>query len=283
MELAGWTQANVFRRQLQFNLRNHRKTLVVDGAVGFTGGVNLNDDSRSGEGREAIRDYHFRVTGPVVQQLQYGFLRDWHVMTGTAAEELLTEEHFPRMEETGTDLARVAHSGPMSSVNRAADLFFAAVSAARKRIRVTTPYFLPTDDLVRALRMAALRGVAVDLTVPARANHLYVTWAGRALWEDLLRAGVRIWARRPPFMHAKAMIVDGELSVVGSANWDLRSLQSNFETCLAVYGARFASEVQRLIGEETAMADEVRLETFQDRPLREKYLENVCGLLGPLL
>ena len=283
MELAGWTQANLFRKQLQFNLRNHRKTLVVDGRVGFTGGVNLSDESRSGPGREPIRDYHFRVRGPVVQQLQYGFLRDWHVMTGAPAEGLLTAENFPRPERAGEDRARVALSGPSSSVNRAADLFFAAVCAARKRVRVVTPYFLPTDDLVRALRLAALRGVSVELTLPARANHGYVTWAGRALWEDLLEAGVRIWARRAPFIHAKAMTVDGELSVVGSANWDLRSLQSNFETCLAVYGGRFASGLQRLMGEERAMSDEVRLELFKKRPLRERYLENVCGLLGPLL
>jgi cardiolipin synthase len=283
MSVAGWTQANLFRRQLQFNLRNHRKVLVVDGRIGFVGGCNLHDAERTRGSEKAIQDYHFRVLGPVVHELQYGFLRDWHMMTGEPAEALLTAGNFAAPTAAGGDLARVVDSGPNSTLNRAADLFFQAVCAARRSVAVITPYFLPTDDLLRALRMAALRGVRVELTVPERSNHWYTTWAGRALYEDLLEAGVRLYERKPPFVHAKAMVVDGRMSVVGTANWDVRSLASNFETSLVVYGTGFASALGMLVREDRLASREVPLAAFKARPVWQRYLENACGLLAPLL
>ena len=283
LSIAGWTQSNLFRKQLHFNLRNHRKALIVDGRIGFMGGVNLNEYSRSGAGRPAIQDYHFRLLGPVVQELQYSFLRDWHVMTAEDPEQLLSAQHFRRLNEEGQALARVVNSGPSSDLRVAVDVFFNAVNSAREQVLIITPYFLPSEDLLRALRLAALRGVRVQLVVPEKSNHWYTTWAGRATYEDLLEAGVRIYERPPPFMHAKAMVVDDRLGVVGSANWDFRSLYSNYETLLTAYDPDFAATLKRMMNEDLHASQEVEWPAFKNRPIHQRYLENACGLLSPLL
>ena len=281
--IAGWTQSNVFRKQLHFNLRNHRKTLVVDGRIGFMGGVNLNDYSRSRGRRPAIQDYHFRLQGPIVQELQYSFLRDWHMMTEEDPEKLLSAAHFRRLPAEGTALARVVNSGPSSDLRLAVDVFFNAVNLARHEVFVITPYFLPSEDLLRALRLAALRGVRVELVVPEKSNHWYTTWAARAMYEDLLEAGVQIFERRPPFIHAKAMVVDDRLAVVGSSNWDYRSLYSNYETSLVVYDDEMVMKLKQIMTEDLRASRAVDLEAFKRRPVRQRYLENACGLLAPLL
>ena len=283
LTIAGWTQSNLFRKQLHFNLRNHRKALIVDGRIGFMGGVNLNEYSRSGDGQPAIQDYHFRLLGPVVQELQYSFLRDWHVMTEEDPERLLSAEHFRRLHEEGPVLARVVNSGPSSDLRVAVDVFFNAVNEAREQVFILTPYFLPSEDLLRALRLAALRGVRVQLVVPEKSNHWYTTWAGRATYEDLLEAGVRIYERPAPFMHAKAMVVDDRLGVVGSANWDFRSLYSNYETLLTAYDRDFAATLKRMMNEDLNASREVDWPAFKNRPIHHRYLENACGLLSPLL
>ena len=180
-------------------------------------------------------------------------------------------------------MARVVHSGPTAAMNSAADLYFQAVCEAERSVRLITPYFLPGDDLLRALRMAALRGVSVELVVPEKSNHWYTTWAGRALYDDLLEAGVRLYERKPPFVHAKAMVVDGRMAVVGTANLDWRSLASNFETSLVVYGTDFASRVGMFIREDRLESRRISLREFKARPVWHRYLENACGLLAPLL
>ena len=283
LTLAGWTQSNLFRKQLHFNLRNHRKALIVDGRIGFTGGVNLNEYSRSNGRQAAIQDYHFRLLGPIVQELQYSFLRDWHVMTEEDPVQLLSAQAFRRLPPWGAALARVVNSGPSSDLRVAVDLFFNAVNAAQKQVFIITPYFLPSEDLLRALRLAALRGVRVYLVVPEKSNHWYTTWAARATYEDLLEAGVRIFERRPPFIHAKAMTVDDRMAVVGSSNWDYRSLYSNYETSLAVYDAEMVMHLKMLMTEDLHASREVPLVDFKRRPIRQRYLENACGLLAPLL
>jgi cardiolipin synthase A/B len=283
LTIAGWTQSNLFRRQLHLNLRNHRKVLVADGELAFMGGVNLNGYSRSQGARAAIQDYHFELRGPIVQELQYTFLRDWHVMTEEDPEQLLSAEHFRRQPVAGTALARVVNSGPSSDLQVTVDMFFNAVNAARKQVFIITPYFLPSEDLLRALRLAALRGVRVYLVVPEKSNHWYTTWAARAMYEDLLESGVRIFERRPPFIHAKAMTVDDRMAIVGSSNWDYRSLYSNYETSLAVYDPQFVMHLKLLMIEDLNESRELDLLTFKNRPVSHRYLENACGLCAPLL
>ena len=283
LSIAGWTQSNVFRKQMHLNLRNHRKVLVVDGQVAFMGGVNLNEYSRSHDGLPAIQDYHFQLNGPIVQELQYSFLRDWHVMTEEDPVQLLSAQHFRRLAPEGAALARLINSGPSSDLRVGVDVFFNAVNAARKQVFIITPYFLPSEDLLRALRMAALRGVRVYVVVPEKSNHWYTTWAGRAMYEDLLESGVRIFERAPPFIHAKAMTVDDRMAIVGSSNWDIRSLYSNYETSLAVYDTQFVMHLKLMMSEDLHASREVNLALFKNRPVLHRYLENACGLLSPLL
>ena len=163
------------------------------------------------------------------------------------------------------------------------DVFFAAIVAARRRLLAVTPYLVPTPDIVRAFRSAGLRGVDVRLVVPQKSNHLYAGMAGRALYDELLSAGVRIFERRPPFTHAKALIVDDELAVVGTANLDVRSLRLNYELNLAVYDETFINTLKRIVLDDIALSDEVILAAWRRRPPARRLAENFCSLLTPML
>jgi cardiolipin synthase len=282
-KVAGWTQANPFKRQFQINLRNHRKVLVVDGTVGFFGGINISAKNRTAPDVEPIRDYHFRVEGPLVQELQFAFMRDWYFITREPPDKLLARNFFPPVVKAGDIAARLVNSGPASIESLAAETFFNCTVLAKKQILAVTPYFVPNADLLRALRSAALRGVDVRLIVPKDNNHRYVKYASRALYDELLSAGVRIFERHPPFMHAKAFIIDGHCSIVGTANLDVRSLHLNYETCAAVYSTAFADRMKLIIHEDLDCSDEILQPDWQKRPRATRLLENFASLLTPVL
>lgn len=280
---AGWTQANPFKRQFQINLRNHRKIAVIDARRAFCGGINLHVENIERAGRPAIRDYHFELRGPIVQELQYTFMSDWYFMTGEEPRELLQKSYFPHIDPAGSCLVRLVNSGPASDHDVMAESFFQAITSAQREILAATPYFVPTPDLLHAVCAAARRGVHVKLIVPARNNHPYAGLAGQALYEDLLSAGVRVFERRPPFMHAKALIVDDRFSMVGTANLDVRSLRLNYETNLAVCDERFINRLKRIVLEDLALSDEIGLEAWRRRPVARRLKENFCHLLTPVL
>lgn len=283
VRIAGWTQANPLKRQFQINLRNHRKVLIIDGTRAFFGGVNLHKENTSASKTGPIRDYHFAAKGSIVQELQYSFLRDWYFITEENPETLLTETYFPKNSAAGTVAIRLINSGPSTEQDVAIETFFSAISLAKKQILAVTPYFVPPDEILRALHSAALRGVDVRLIVPQKNNHRYAGLASRALYEDLLLAGVKIYERRPPFMHAKALIVDGELALIGTANIDNRSLALNYETTAAVYSEEFADTMKSLIHEDIASSDEIVLADWRTRPRTRRLLENLAALMNPVL
>jgi len=283
MEIVGWTQANVLKRQFQVNLRNHRKILVVDGKQAFIGGINLHDDHITRRGRLPIRDYHFAVRGPIVHDLQYTFMRDWFFMTDEDPAELLDEAHFPQLDSDGNQAVRVVNGGPASEMEAIGDVFFMAIVAARKQVLAVTPYFVPHHDIVGAMRAAALRGVDVKLVVPERNNHFAAGFASKALYEDLLSAGVRIFERRPPFMHAKALVVDDVFGFVGTSNLDVRSFRLDYETNLAVFDANFTQRLKEIVLEDISLSNEIDLSAWLRRPARQRVMENLCSLLVPVL
>lgn len=283
MQIAGWTQANPIKRQFQINLRNHRKILVIDGKIAFMGGINIQRDNITTPESLPIRDYHFKIEGPITQELQYTFLRDWYFMTDENPEVLLRETNFPHTTPEGDSLVRVINGGPTVSMEALTDIFFTAIVSARKQLLAVTPYFVPTPDLLRAFRSAALRGVDVRLIVPQKNNHVYAGLAGRAHYSDLLSAGVRIFERRPPFLHAKALIVDDTLSIVGTANLDARSMRLNYETNVAVYDNVFANTLKEVVLEEISMSEEIDLFTWRARPAYQRLAENFCHLFTPIL
>ena len=281
--ISGWTQAMPFRRQFQINLRNHRKILVVDGTEAFTGGINLAEINVTRPGAPAHRDFHFHLEGPAVQELQFSFLSDWHFMTGEPVDSLLSREFFPGAPPAGPALVRVINGEPAIETETLPDVFFSLLVAARRQIVAVTPYFVPTADLLRAFRAAALRGVEVKLLLPRDNNHLYAGWAGRSFYQDLLDAGVRIVERRPPFMHAKALIVDDEVAMVGSANIDSRSLRLNYETNLLVFDPEFLGALKGAALDEFGCGDEIDPAAWRRRPVLRRFTENACALLSPVL
>jgi cardiolipin synthase len=180
----------------------------------------------------AVQDLHFRIEGPVVTQLAEAFAADWAFVTD---QDLEANTLPPEAASVGGPLARVIDSGPDEDLQKVEFAMLQAVTCARTSVAVMTPYFLPDERLITALALAAMRGVAVDLVVPYRSNHVLVDWATRTNSGPLLSAGVRIWRSPPPFHHGKIMVVDDQWCLIGSCNWDIRSLRLNFELCLEVY------------------------------------------------
>jgi cardiolipin synthase len=227
------------------NLRSHKKILVVDGTIGFTGGMNIGDENvMATRPKKPVRDLHLRVEGPIVRQLAETFAEDWAFITN---ETLDGDAWFPDIASRPGPLARIINSGPDENLEKVEFAVLQAVGCARHSIAVMTPYFLPDERLITALDLAAMRGVAVDLVVPEKSNHTLVDWATRANIGPLLSDGVRIWRSPPPFHHSKMMVVDDEWCLVGSCNWDIRSFRLNFELCMEVYDRGLAATLTALM------------------------------------
>ncbi|MFO1027918.1 MAG: phospholipase D-like domain-containing protein [Acetobacteraceae bacterium] len=262
------------------NLRTHKKILVIDGGIGFTGGLNISDENvRATRPSARVRDLHVRFEGPVVRQLVEAFVQDWEYETG---EDLSGPAWFPDIPDPSRAIAaRIIDSGPDADLQKIEFAILQAVSCARRTIVVMTPYLLPDDRLVSALSMAAMRGVAVDVVIPARSDHRVVDWAVRANSVPLLSDGVRIWHSPPPFHHAKLMVVDGEWSLLGSANWDMRSFRLNFELCLEVYDGELAVALQSFI--ESCRDTPLTLADLRRRALPIRLRDAAARLLLPYL
>lgn len=263
------------------NLRNHRKILVVDGRVAFTGGMNIRDTFVPGPGRPApFVDLQARVEGPVVAHLQSAFAEDWLFTTG---EDLDSRAFFPPAVFAGPVLARGIPDGPDEDFETIRWVLLGALAAARRRIRIVTPYFLPDQGLVTALTVAALRGVEVDVILPERGNLPIVQWAQNAQLWQVLDHGCRVWTTPRPFDHTKAMTVDGVWSLFGSANWDPRSLRLNFELDVEAYDAGVAAGLDALVDARLATAREITLRDVDRRPLPLRLRDGVARLFSPYL
>jgi len=263
------------------NLHNHRKLLVVDGRLGFTGGINIRAGNvLADRPRRAVQDLHFRILGPVVEQMQEAFANDWAFCT---QEVLDGPDWFPELADEGKTVARVITDGPDADFEKARWTLLAALACAQSSVRILTPYFLPDQSLVTALNLAALRGVKVDIILPAENNLPYVHWASRAMWWQVLERGCRIWLSPPPFDHSKLMVVDEHWVFLGSANWDPRSLRLNFELNVECYGREFATTMQAITDQILARARRVTLEEMDGRSLPAKLRDGVARLFSPYL
>jgi cardiolipin synthase len=268
-------------RVTTINLRNHRKLLVVDGQTAFTGGMNIRHGNvLANHPKHAVQDLQFRVEGPVVTQLQEAFVNDWAFTTG---EILDADIWFPELEERGEAIARVIVDGPDEDFEKFRWALLAALAEAQTSVKIVTPYFLPDTALVTALNLAALRGVRVDILLPTKSNLPFVDWASRAMWWQVLRRGCRLWLTPPPFDHSKLMIVDGHWVLLGSANWDARSLRLNFELNVECYGHDFASEMEAVIQRKLRGAREVTLAEVDARSLPAKLRDAIARLFSPYL
>jgi len=280
---AKFLPASIFTpwRVATINLRNHRKSLVVDGQTGFTGGMNIRHGNvLAGKPRGAVQDLHFRVIGPVVTELQEAFANDWAFTTN---EILDGELWFPELKESGDIIARVITDGPDADFENARWTLLAALAEAQTSVKILTPYFLPDNALVTALNLASLRGVRVDIILPARNNLPPVHWASRAMWWQVLERGCHVWLTPPPFDHSKLMIVDGHWVLLGSANWDARSLRLNFELNVECYSRAFADEMEKIIAKKIATAREVTLAEVDARTFPAKLRDALARLFSPYL
>ncbi|HEY2328320.1 MAG TPA: phospholipase D-like domain-containing protein [Verrucomicrobiae bacterium] len=268
-------------RVATINLRNHRKSLIVDGQIAFTGGMNIRHGNVILEKPEhPVQDLHFRVTGPVVAELQEAFANDWAFTT----DEILDGElWFPELCEAGGIIARVVPDGPDGDFENIRWMLLAALAEAQTSVKILTPYFLPDATIIAALNLAALRGVQVDIVLPAKSNLPYVHWASRALWWQVLERGCRLWLTPPPFDHSKLMIVDGHWVMLGSANWDARSLRLNFELNVECYSRDFAGEMENFIRQKIQVSRAVSLAEADGRSLTVKLRDAAARLFSPYL
>lgn len=263
------------------NLRNHRKIMVVDGCIAFTGGLNIREEFWASESPDHFaRDLHFRIEGPVVSEIQEVFAEDWTYTTG---ERLEGELWFPPLDAAGSTIARGIIDGPDIDFEKLENMLLGAVGVARESVRILTPYFLPDESLVRTLCIAAQRGVEVDVLLPAKGNLAMVQWASTALLPQVLEKGVRVHASPEPFDHSKLMIVDGTWILLGSANWDPRSLQLNFEFNVECYDPELGERMERLFLERRETAHTVTLEEVEGRPLPIKLRDSFARLFSPYL
>jgi cardiolipin synthase len=263
------------------NLRNHRKLLVLDGRLGFTGGLNIRVGHwLAKRPRSPVQDAHFRVEGPIVAQLQEVFADDWLFTTG---ESLRGEGWFPALECHGPVIARGIADGPDEDLDKLRLALLSALASARRSVRIATPYFLPDSSLISALNVAALRGVAVDILLPAKSNLPFVQWASQAHWWQLLEYGCRIWLTPPPFDHSKLLVVDDCWSLVGSANLDPRSLRLNFEFNVECYDVELAAKLTALFEVKRRLARRITLEEIDRRPLAVRLRDGIARLSTPFL
>jgi len=263
------------------NLRTHRKILVADGRLGFTGGMNIRlGHCLERRPKSPVQDIHFRIRGPVVSQLQEAFADDWLFTTG---ESLRGDAWFPKPEPAGQVLARGIPDGPDEDHEKLRWTLLGALAIARYSVRIVTPYFLPDPALVSALNLAAMRGVQVDIVLPEKSNLPFITWASRAMWWQVLKQGCHLWLTPPPFDHSKLMVVDGCWAFFGSANWDNRSLRLNFEYNLESYDLELARCLEEVIAAKLATARQMTLQQVDARSLLIRLLDGVTRLLSPYL
>jgi cardiolipin synthase A/B len=261
------------------NLRSHKKLLVIDGGSAFVGGINIGAENLAAcRPAHPVVDTHFSLDGPVVAQIVRSFADDWFFMT---RERLAGERWFPALEPIGDSVARAITSGPDQDLEKIELMILQAIGAARSTVKVMTPYFLPDDRIITALALAAMRGVEVDVILPASSNHPTLDWGARAHIGPLLAAECRIWTHSAPFDHSKLMSVDGRWCLIGSANWDMRSLRLNFELNVEVYQSRLVQKVEALITRK----QEVRLNaaTLEKVSLPVLLRNNAARLLLPYL
>ena len=268
------------------NLRMHKKLLVIDGRKAFVGGLNIGAENlMASKPRHPVLDHHFAIEGPVVAQLSHAFADDWRMATNEDVPSAPVPEPLPAgdqtMRQVMRQVMRVVTAGPDQDNEKIEFVALMAITCAQKSVTLMTPYFLPGDKLVSALRLAAFRGVEVDVVIPERSNHRGVDFATRANIIPLLQAGCRVWLNPPPFDHSKLMTVDGNWALIGSSNWDVRSFRLNFELSVEVYQAEFARALEAAMDRKRGKP--LTLESLARRSLATKLRDAAFRLALPYL
>ena len=269
------------RTIFRLNFRNHRKICVIDGKIGYVGGYNFGDEYLGKGPLGDWRDSAMRVEGDAVHMLQLRFFLDWKYESKEPFE--ITEEYFPKMEEREGKRMQIVSSGPDSVEEKIKYSYLKMINAAEESVWIQTPYFVPDDSIVDALRLAALSGIDVRIMFPCKPDHMGIYWATYSFVGSLLSAGVRAFMYDDGFIHAKTIVVDGLVSSVGSANWDNRSFRLNFETNGIVYDKEFGLEMRDAFEKDLERCTELTPELYDERPTGTKIKESIFRLAAPLL
>jgi cardiolipin synthase len=266
----------------RINYRNHRKIVVIDGKIGYTGGFNVGDEYLGEVAKFGYwRDNHLRILGPAVYSLQNRFLMDWN--SQHAIEIKYEAALFPMIASTGTIAAQVVTSGPDTEHEEIKLTYLKMINLAKKEILIQTPYYIPDESIHNALKLALLSGVSVHLQIPNKPDHPLVYWATYSFAAELLAYGAVVETYEKGFMHAKTMIIDGGVVSIGSANIDVRSFRLDFEVNTIVYDAKVAEEARQAFFADSEDSAELTLEKYQNRPVVIKIKEGLARLVSPLL
>ena len=265
----------------KLNYRNHRKIVIIDGHIGYTGGINIGDEYMGKNKKFGYwRDTHIRIEGSSVYMLQMVFLTDWYYTTKKAEFE---PKYFPKLVHKGNSMIQVVATGPDSDWEAIHYAYFSAICNAKERVYIETPYFIPDEGLLRALKSAALSGVDVRIIFPSIADHKIVHQASYSYFDDILKSGGKVYLYNKGFIHSKLIIIDDKIASTGSANMDLRSFMLNFEINAFIYDKDIINKISDDFFEDLKNSKEVDLEVFQNRPFIKKWAESVARLFSPIL
>ena len=262
----------------KLNYRNHRKIVVVDGKVGFVGGLNISDKYRH---RPIYwRDTHMLIRGDAVHSLQAIFANDWLFCTG---KDLFKKEYFPDIEVKKLNPIQIISSGPDSNWDTIMQGYFAMISLAEEYIHITTPYLVLNESLLTAIKVSALSGVEVKIIVPGTPDHNLVYWASRSYYKELLQSGVRLFEYQKGFVHSKIISVDGVATSIGSANMDIRSFIHNFEVNAFIYGNELTEKMNQVFLEDLENSRELTMEDIAKKKVLERMRDSTARLFSPIL
>ncbi|MBD8138701.1 cardiolipin synthase [Bacillus sp. CFBP 13597] len=267
----------------KFNFRNHRKIIVIDGSVGFIGGLNIGDEYLGQDQKfGSWRDTHLIIKGEAVRTLQLIFLQDWYYSTNNS---FLSDEYLMTgmPNHHGYGGVQLIGGGPDSEWTIIKSIFFKMITSAEKSVWIASPYFVPDDNILQALKVAALSGLDVRLLVPKNPDKRIVFHASRTYFPELLASGVRIFQYKEGFMHSKIIIVDDQMASIGTTNIDMRSFHLNFEVNAFLYRTESAQQLVNDYMEDIKVSKEVEIDEFSKRNFGLKLLESTCRLLSPLL
>ncbi|MEG0857149.1 MAG: cardiolipin synthase [Terrisporobacter sp.] len=265
----------------QLNYRNHRKIVVIDGKIGYTGGINIGDEYIGKNKKFGYwRDTHIKVEGTSVYMLQMIFLTDWYYNT---KEVLLEERFFPKFKNIGNSMLQIVASGPDSDWESMHYAYFYAICQAKKSIYIETPYFIPDESLLKALKCAALSGVELKILFPKIADHKIVNTASYSYFDDILKSGGEVYLYNKGFLHSKLIIIDDFMASTGSANMDLRSFKLNFEVNAFIYDKTVINEMKKDFFEDLQNSEILDKELFENRSMIHKMKESISRLFSPIL
>jgi cardiolipin synthase len=263
------------------NYRNHRKILIIDGHVGFTGGVNVSDKYIKPISDLGVwEDLHVKIEGPAVNSLHRIFMKDYHFANDE--DLLMSKTYFPDVEPRGNHIVQIAAAGPDSKQPAIMQQYIAMINSAEKSVCIANPYFIPGTSVLEALKIAALSGIEIQLLVPEISDSRMAKFSMFSRFEQLLEVGVKIYLR-PDFSHSKMIMVDEEIASVGSGNFDYRSFEHNFETNALLYDGELTKQIKAEFDRICSNCTSLDYETFKNRPLWQRFMEGLAKFFSPLL